>query len=131
MNPVYTDPHTPTTPFDVTADVAAKASKAPLDKERQVAEILASMDNHTSIIPDSVVDYYLSRSGFDCEDTKIKKLFALAAQKYLTDVAESALELTQSKQAETDDTKQGQKKILRLEELSSVLMKYDSNGSEA
>ncbi|KAI8334097.1 putative TAF10-TFIID and SAGA subunit [Choanephora cucurbitarum] len=131
MNSTYTDSTTPATSFDANTDGDTKAPKSLVDNERQVAEILASMDNYTSIIPENVIDYYLSRSGFDCEDTKIKKLFALAAQKYLTDVAEHALKLTQSKQNEAESINQAQKKILRLEELSSALMAHSGNEPEA
>ncbi|GMF00561.1 unnamed protein product [[Candida] boidinii] len=49
-------------------------------------------DEFTPIIPDNVVDYYLSRNGFQTSDIKIKRLLALATQKFVSDIATDAYE---------------------------------------
>ncbi|KAM3580134.1 hypothetical protein VKS41_007371 [Umbelopsis sp. WA50703] len=40
-------------------------------KQRSLAEFLSMMDNYTPAIPDAVTDYYLSRTGFDCDDVRM------------------------------------------------------------
>ncbi|KGK39461.1 hypothetical protein JL09_g1477 [Pichia kudriavzevii] len=50
----------------------------------------------TPIIPDAVTDYYLSKNGLDLpnndEGMKIKRLIALATQKFISDIATDAYE---------------------------------------
>ena len=42
-------------------------------------------------IPDELVTYYLNRSGFNCPDQRVKRLIAVAAQKFISDIATEAL----------------------------------------
>ncbi|KAI9139407.1 transcription initiation factor TFIID 23-30kDa subunit-domain-containing protein [Paraphysoderma sedebokerense] len=60
-------------------------------KEKSLAEFLTLMDEYQPIIPDAVTDYYLTRSGLDCDDVRIKRLLALAAQKFVADIAADAM----------------------------------------
>lgn len=71
-------------------------------------------------IPDAVIDHYLNKTGFDCDDPRMyvlaalnfylnkqaanfihfrKKLFALAAQKFVADIATDAYQYNQVKQS--------------------------------
>ncbi|KAG1515306.1 hypothetical protein G6F53_003017 [Rhizopus delemar] len=45
--------------------------QATANREKTMAEFLSLMDNYAPIIPDAVTDYYLSKSGFDCDDVRI------------------------------------------------------------
>ncbi|RUO95422.1 transcription initiation factor TFIID 23-30kDa subunit-domain-containing protein [Jimgerdemannia flammicorona] len=67
-------------------------------KDRSLAEFLIMMDNYTPVIPDAVTDYYLSRTGFDCDDLRIKRLLALAAQKFIADIATDAYQYCKIRQ---------------------------------
>ncbi|RUS18018.1 transcription initiation factor TFIID 23-30kDa subunit-domain-containing protein [Endogone sp. FLAS-F59071] len=67
-------------------------------KDRSLAEFLVMMDNYTPVIPDAVTDYYLSRTGFDCDDLRIKRLLALAAQKFIADIATDAYQYCKIRQ---------------------------------
>ncbi|KAK9722285.1 hypothetical protein K7432_002769 [Basidiobolus ranarum] len=42
-----------------------------LRKNKTLAEFLLLMDHYTPIIPDAVTDYYLGRTGFDCDDIRV------------------------------------------------------------
>ncbi|TFY54435.1 hypothetical protein EVG20_g9702, partial [Dentipellis fragilis] len=84
-------PQAPTQP-------SAESSKAPQTrqaaeearKDRTLAEFLLMLDEYEPLIPDEVTDYYLQRVGFDCQDPRLKRLLALAAQKFVSDIASDA-----------------------------------------
>jgi len=59
-------------------------------REKNLREFLAMMDEYAPIIPDAVTDYYLSLAGFQTSDVRIKRLLALATQKFIADIAADA-----------------------------------------
>ncbi|KAJ1921688.1 hypothetical protein H4219_000421 [Mycoemilia scoparia] len=60
-------------------------------KEKSLAEFLVQMDQYSPIIPDALTDYYLSQAGFECDDVRIKKLLAMATQKFISDDRKTVL----------------------------------------
>lgn len=61
-------------------------------KDKTLEEILDLMENNPPIIPDAVTEYYLRKNGFDCTDIRVKRLLALATQKFISDIANDAYE---------------------------------------
>lgn len=62
-------------------------------KDKTLQEVLDLMDgDFAPIIPDAVTDYCLSKNGFETSDVKIKRLLALATQKFILDIAQDAYE---------------------------------------
>jgi len=63
-------------------------------EDKTLDEVLEMMDDEdfTPIIPDAVTDYYLAKSGFSTSNRKIKRLLALATQKFISDIATDAYE---------------------------------------
>lgn len=62
-------------------------------KDKTLKEVLDLMDgDFAPIIPDAVTDYYLAKNGFETTDIKIKRLLALATQKFVSDIAQDAYE---------------------------------------
>ncbi|KAH9034653.1 transcription initiation factor IID TAF10 subunit [Lactarius hengduanensis] len=59
-------------------------------KDRSLVDFLLMLDDYEPLIPDEVTDYYLQRVGFDCQDARLKRLLALAAQKFVSDIAADA-----------------------------------------
>ncbi|KAI9271681.1 transcription initiation factor TFIID 23-30kDa subunit-domain-containing protein [Phascolomyces articulosus] len=96
-------------------------------REKTLAEFLAMMDNYTPIIPDAVTDYYLGRTGFDCEDVRIKRLLALAAQKFVADIATDAFQYCKVRQSGNRKTGKDRKAVLTMEDLSQALAEYGVN----
>lgn len=61
--------------------------------EKTFQELLGLMDDELApIIPDAVTDYYLSKSGFETSDIRIKRLLALATQKFISDISQDSYE---------------------------------------
>ncbi|KAI1309324.1 Transcription initiation factor TFIID subunit 10 [Mortierella claussenii] len=98
-------------------------------KDRTLAEFLPMMENYNPIIPDAVTDYYLSRTGFDCDDVRIKRLLALAAQKFVSDIATDAFQYCKVRQQSQKRTASGKEKktVLTMEDLSDALGEYGIN----
>lgn len=59
-------------------------------KDKNLREFLAAMDEYAPIIPDAVTDYYLALSGLATNDIRLKRLLALATQKFISDIATDA-----------------------------------------
>ncbi|KAG0301138.1 Transcription initiation factor TFIID subunit 10, partial [Dissophora globulifera] len=86
------------------------------------------MENYNPIIPEAVTDYYLSRTGFDCEDVRIKRLLALAAQKFVSDIATDAFQYCKVRQQSQNRVPGKEKKtVLTMEDLSDALGEYGIN----
>ncbi|XP_038983858.1 transcription initiation factor TFIID subunit 10 isoform X3 [Phoenix dactylifera] len=66
------------------------------DDDSALTEFLASLMDYTPTIPDELVEHYLSRSGFHCPDLRLTRLVAVAAQKFISEVASDALQYVQS-----------------------------------
>ncbi|KAF9951153.1 Transcription initiation factor TFIID subunit 10 [Mortierella alpina] len=97
-------------------------------KDRTLAEFLPMMESYNPIIPDAVTDYYLSRTGFDCDDVRIKRLLALAAQKFVSDIATDAFQYCKVRQQSQKRAPGKEKKtVLTMEDLSDALGEYGIN----
>lgn len=69
-------------------------------KDKTLKEVLDMMDgDFAPIIPDAVTDYYLAKNGFETSDVKIKRLLALATQKFISDIAQDAYEYSRIRSA--------------------------------
>ncbi|KAI8913101.1 putative TAF10-TFIID and SAGA subunit, partial [Powellomyces hirtus] len=104
-----------------------------IKKDRSLAELLLMMDEYKPVIPDAVTDYYLSRSGFECDDVRVKRLLALAAQKFVSDIAVDALQYSKIRgqgPASAKDRRATQKEkrtVLTMEDLSAALADHGVN----
>ncbi|KAH3664401.1 hypothetical protein WICMUC_005786 [Wickerhamomyces mucosus] len=123
-------------------------------KDKTIHEILEMMEDYYPIIPDSVTDYYLSKNGLDCDDVRIKRILALATQKFINDIATDAYEYSRirsqstvynssnpqvrakalmagainGQQTSTSNSGNSSKKVvLTTEDLSSALSEYGLN----
>ncbi|KAI8069649.1 transcription initiation factor TFIID 23-30kDa subunit-domain-containing protein [Gongronella butleri] len=110
--------------------MSERTSKFPdADKsEKSLAEFLVKMDDYSPIIPDAVTDYYLNRAGFECDDARVKRLLALAAQKYIADIATDAFQYCKVRQSgNRSKVGKDRKTVLTMEDLSAALAEYGIN----
>ncbi|KAJ3150658.1 Transcription initiation factor TFIID subunit 10 [Geranomyces variabilis] len=104
-----------------------------IKKDRSLAELLLVMDEYKPVIPDAVTDYYLTRSGFDCDDPRVKRLLALAAQKFVSDIAVDALQYSKIRGQNASDKKdrrstaKDRRTVLTMEDLSAALADHGVN----
>ncbi|EME26670.1 Transcription initiation factor TFIID subunit 10 [Galdieria sulphuraria] len=92
----------------------------------QIEKLLESLENYQPAFPDALVRYYLAKSGFQTDDIRAERLVALAAQKFVADVANDALnhvKLRQQSQATSKKSKENEV-ILTVEDLSKALEEY-------
>lgn len=61
-------------------------------KDKTLEEILDLMADNPPIIPDAVIEYYMRKNGFEEVDLRVKRLLALATQKFVSDIANDAYE---------------------------------------
>lgn len=97
-----------------------------LAEQRALVQFLGQIENYTPAIPDAVTNYYLKQAGFDCPDERVVRLVSLAAQKFIADVANDALQQQKKNQAVLQQQSKrplpkDRKYVLTTEDLSYAL----------
>ncbi|KAL1021318.1 hypothetical protein UPYG_G00011720 [Umbra pygmaea] len=103
----------------------------PVITSTPLADFLMQLEDYTPTIPDAVTGYYLNRAGFEASDPRIIRLVSLAAQKFISDIANDALQHCKMKGTASgssrNKTKQDKKYTLTMEDLSPALSEYGIN----
>ncbi|XP_022127534.1 transcription initiation factor TFIID subunit 10 [Pieris rapae] len=95
-----------------------------------LSDFLLQLENYTPSVPDSVVAFYLNMSGFESQDPRLIRLIALAAQKFLSDIANDALQhckMRTSSQMSMSKNQKGPKEkkyVMTMEDLVPALQEY-------
>jgi transcription initiation factor TFIID subunit 10 len=59
--------------------------------EDKTERFLEELEEYNPAIPLELVDYYLKQSGFQSSDPKVKKLIALAGQKFISEICSDSM----------------------------------------
>ncbi|KAJ1813730.1 hypothetical protein GGH91_001993 [Coemansia sp. RSA 2671] len=113
-----------------TAQPGRMVSRSEIQTEKNLAEFLVQMDSYAPIIPEALTDYYLAQAGFECTDVRIKRLLALATQKFISDVATDAFQYNRIRQQASKDKKflnKDRKTVLNMDDLTAALAEYGVN----
>lgn len=95
-------------------------------------QILSLMGDFAPLIPDAVVDYELARGGVETSDVKVKRLLALATQKFISQVACDAMQHAKTRQQQSAKKTvrsvrwliQDRKTTLTMEDLSAAMAEH-------
>ncbi|XP_028309822.1 transcription initiation factor TFIID subunit 10 [Gouania willdenowi] len=106
-------------------DVKPAVSTTPL------ADFLMQLEEYTPTIPDAVTGYYLNRAGFEASDPRIIRLVSLASQKFISDIANDALQYCKMKGMASGSSRSSKTKdkkyTLTMEDLTPALSEYGVN----
>ncbi|AWP09418.1 putative transcription initiation factor TFIID subunit 10 isoform 3 [Scophthalmus maximus] len=114
-------------------DVKPSLSTTPLaDFLMQLEEYTPTSIFSSSLfqIPDAVTGYYLNRAGFEASDPRIIRLISLASQKFISDIANDALQYCKMKGTASGSSRsktKDKKYTLTMEDLTPALSEYGVN----
>ncbi|XP_061538359.1 transcription initiation factor TFIID subunit 10 [Phycodurus eques] len=105
-------------------DIKPTVSTTPL------ADFVMQLEEYTPTIPDAVTGYYLNRAGFEASDPRIIRLISLASQKFISDIANDALQYCKMKGTASGSSRsktKDKKYTLTMEDLAPALSEYGIN----
>ncbi|XP_061759723.1 transcription initiation factor TFIID subunit 10 [Nerophis ophidion] len=105
-------------------DIKPNISTTPL------ADFVMQLEEYTPTIPDAVTGYYLNRAGFEASDPRIIRLISLASQKFISDIANDALQYCKMKGTASGSSRsktKDKKYTLTMEDLGPALSEYGIN----
>ncbi|MGH0131220.1 UNVERIFIED_CONTAM: hypothetical protein FKN15_001972 [Acipenser sinensis] len=108
----------------------ANGDVKPVLSTTPLADFLMQLEDYTPTIPDAVTGYYLNRAGFQASDPRIIRLISLAAQKFISDIANDALQHCKMKGTASVNSRnksKDKKYTLTMEDLTPALTEYGIN----
>ncbi|XP_077155042.1 transcription initiation factor TFIID subunit 10 [Ranitomeya variabilis] len=102
----------------------------PVISSTPLVDFLMQLEDYTPTIPDAVTGYYLNRAGFEASDPRIIRLISLAAQKFISDIANDALQHCKMKGTASGSSRsksKDKKYTLTMEDLTPALAEYGVN----
>uniref|UniRef100_A0A1B6KVF0 Transcription initiation factor TFIID subunit 10 n=1 Tax=Graphocephala atropunctata TaxID=36148 RepID=A0A1B6KVF0_9HEMI len=90
-----------------------------------LTDFLQQLEDYVPTIPDAVTAAYLNSSGFDGSDPRVIRLISLAAQKFISDIANDALQHCKVRSSSQTKSKgKDRRYTLTMEDLTPALAEY-------
>lgn len=98
-----------------------------LDRD-ELEKFVASLGKQQCAIPDELVRHYLAHAGFVTKDVRLERLIALAAQKFLADIANDTIGHSRLRTQSIPSTKKkvptDTRIVLTIDDLERALREY-------
>ena len=93
--------------------------------KNEMAKFLEEMESYTPTVPDDVALFYLNRAGFVCPDVRVRRMIALAAQKFVAEIADTAFQFCKMRSKPASKRSKAQSKmVLTTEDLAHSMKQY-------
>ncbi|KFM65295.1 Transcription initiation factor TFIID subunit 10, partial [Stegodyphus mimosarum] len=93
-----------------------------------LSEFVSKLEGHTPTIPDPIVSDYMHSAGFQTADPQVVRLISIAAQKFISDIANDALQHCKMRGAgQSRKGTEDKRYVLTNEDLKPALMEYGIN----
>ncbi|PKI85464.1 hypothetical protein MVES1_000214 [Malassezia vespertilionis] len=108
-------------------------------RDSALPDLLRMLDTYSPLIPDEVTDFYLERAGFQSQDVRLKRLLALATEKFVADIASDAFQYARIRtNAGPSRSRPGHgsgrdrtRTVLTMDDLSAALGEYGIDARRA
>jgi len=96
-----------------------------LETNENIDAFLRALEDYVPTIPDEVTSHFLESTGFQCPDLVTKRVVALAAQKFISEIANDAMQYCKIRQQNPNSREKTRTKekrlVLKMEDLVTSL----------
>ncbi|XP_051162039.1 transcription initiation factor TFIID subunit 10-like [Leptopilina boulardi] len=91
-----------------------------------LSDFLLQLEDYTPTLPDSITEHYLRTGGFNTTDARIVRLVSLAAQKFISEISNDALQHCKTRGANlnTKTKIKDRRYTLTMEDLTPAVAEY-------